>query len=153
MFRCLRARRLFSECSQFAGALSKDVEVANGEEDHVGEAFETPESGSAILDNLDDPIDAFANCIGQRSLDECDDIVEMFAQRRDKGSQRGYAASECIRRPSFEESLGGGLRAEVPEVLELVFEYPGAVNATVGLTQPIQEAGMGLGAVSGVQGQ
>ena len=74
--------------------MSKDIEIANGQEDQVSEAVQRPESGGAVLHDLDDPIEAFAYRIGQRSVDERDDVLEVLAQCGDEDPQRRNAASE-----------------------------------------------------------
>ena len=43
--------------------------------------------------------------------------------------------------------------AVCPEVLKLVLEHPGAVDAAIGVPQAIQEAGVALGATSRVHAE
>ncbi len=77
----------------------------------------------------------------------------MVSQGIDELAQRGNAASQRGGYPTFEELLRRGSIAVIPEVLELVLEHPGAMDATIGVTQSIEKAGMPLGAISGVHGK
>lgn len=51
--------------------MRRDIEVSDGEENEVGVAFEVPESGGPVLYDFQNAVDALADCVGQRTLDEC----------------------------------------------------------------------------------
>jgi len=51
-----------------AGNLRRDIEVADGQVDHVGEALEVAITGSSILDDFDNTVEAFADGVGEVSV-------------------------------------------------------------------------------------
>ena len=76
-----------------AGNLRRDIEVADGQVDHVGEALEVPIIGSSILDDFDNTVEAFADGVGEVSVDEGEDVIEVIAQGSDKLAQRRDTAA------------------------------------------------------------
>ena len=46
------------QCAETDGDLRRDIHISDGEEDHVGEGVESAEAAGAILDDLDDAVDA-----------------------------------------------------------------------------------------------
>ena len=75
-----------------AGNLRRDIEVADGQVDHVGEALEVAITGRSILEDFNDTVDAFADGVGEVSVDEGQDVIEMIAQGRDELAQRRDAS-------------------------------------------------------------
>jgi hypothetical protein len=45
--------------------LSRDIKVTDGKEDQVGKARQGAKSGGAVFHNLDDPVDAFTDGVGE----------------------------------------------------------------------------------------
>jgi len=76
-----------------AGNLRRDIEVADGQVDHVGEALEVAITGSSILDDFDNTVEAFADGVGEVSVDEGEDVIEVIAQGSDKLAQRRDTAA------------------------------------------------------------
>ncbi len=130
--------------------MRRNIEIANGQVDHVSKALQVAISGSPVFDNFDNTVKALANGIGQVSVDKGKDVLEVISQCADKLAQRGNAASQGTGYPMFEELLCRGTIAVIPEVLEFILEYPGTMDATIGVAQAIQEAGIPLGAISGM---
>ena len=133
--------------------MRRDIEVSDRKEDQVSEGLQTPESRGAILQDLEQTVDAFAHRIGQRPFNESEDVVEVVTQGRDKPPERGEAASESRGHPALQESLGGSWVLEVPEMVELIFEHPGAVNVSIGGPQPIEKPRVALGTVTRMHAQ
>ena len=65
--------------------MREDVEVANREEYEVGEGLQRTESGSAVLDDLDDTVKTFGYGIGKGTFDERKNVVLMELQRGREG--------------------------------------------------------------------
>ena len=105
-------------------------------------------SGRPILDDFDDPVQALTDGIGQGSVDEGQDVDEVSTQCADERAQCGNATAQGSGHPGPEKLLCRGPIAVCPEVLKLVLEHPGAVDAAIGVPQAIQEAGVALGATS-----
>ena len=133
-----------------AGNLRRDIEVADGQVDHVGEALEVAITGRSILDDFDNTVEAFADGVGEVSVDEGQDVIEVIAQGCDELAQRRDTAAQCGGDPASEELLRRAPVGVIPEVLKLVLEHPGAVDTAVGVAQAVEKAGMALGAISGV---
>ena len=76
-----------------AGNLRRDIEVADGQVDHVGEALEVAITGSSILDDFDNTVEAFADGVGEVSVDEGEDVIEVIAHGCDKLAQRRDTAA------------------------------------------------------------
>lgn len=133
--------------------MCRDIEVANGQVDYVGKAVQVAIPGSAVFDDLYDAVKTFTNSVGQVSIDKGQDVVKVIAQRGDKLAQRGNAASQCGGYPAFEKLLRRGAVAVAPEVLELVLEHPGAVDTAIGVTQAVEQAGIGLSAIARMHAQ
>ena len=110
-------------------------------------------SGRPILDDFDDPVQALTDGIGQGSVDEGQDVDEVSTQCADERAQCGNATAQGSGHPGPEKLLCRGPIAVCPEVRKLVLEHPGAVDAAIGVPQAIQEAGMALGATSGVHAE
>ena len=132
------------------GNLRRDIEVADGQVDHVGEALEATITGSSILDDFDNTVEALADGVGKVSVDEGEDVIEVIAQGCDELAQRRDTAAQCGGDPAPEELLRRAPVGIIPEVLKLVLEHPGAVDTAVGVAQAVEKAGMALGAISGV---
>ena len=70
-----------------AGNLRRNIEVANGQENHVSEAVEVAISRGPIFNDFDNTVKTFADGIGQISIGEGDDVIEVNSHRTDKLSQ------------------------------------------------------------------
>ena len=135
-----------SECSQIARNVRRDIEVTDNEADDPGEGIQIAASAGAVLDDLDDAIESFADGVGQFVLDKGEDAVEMRLQRADERAQRRDAASQGGGHPGAQELLCGALVGEAPELSELVLEHPCAMNTAIAMAQAIESAGLSLGA-------
>ena len=132
------------------GNLRRDMEVADSQVDHVGEALEATITGSSILDDFDNTVEALTDGVGKVSVDEGEDVIEVIAQGCDELAQRRDTAAQCGGDPAPEELLRRAPVGIIPEVFKLVLEHPGAVDTAVGVAQAVEKAGMALGAISGV---
>ena len=65
-----------------AGNMRRNIEVANGQVDHVSEAIQVAISRGAVLNDFDNPVKALTDGIGQAPVGEGDDVIEI---RRDAG--------------------------------------------------------------------
>ncbi len=72
--------------------MRRNIEIANGQVDHVSKALQVAISGSPVFDNFDNTVKALANGIGQVSVDKGKDVLEVISQCADKLAQRGNAA-------------------------------------------------------------
>ena len=95
----------------------------------------------------------FGGGVGQVRVDEGRDAGRMLAHRVDEPAQGLQAAAQGRRRPLLEEAFGGPARLVAPEVLELVLQAPGAVDAAVGLLQGLERAPVLWRAPGGVMQQ
>src|SRR3990172_9414745 len=132
------------------GNLAGDIEVSDGEEDHVGVGVESAEAAGAVVDQARDAIEAFGDGVGEAGADEGEDAVEMVAKRVDELSQGWQAAAQGSARPAFEEALGGPGCLVGPEVFKFIFQAPGAVDAAVGAFEFAERARVLARAVRGV---
>lgn len=62
--------------------------IANGPVDHVGEAVQVAISRRSLLEDLDNTVQSFIGGIGQVSVGERDDVIEVITRRGDKLAQR-----------------------------------------------------------------
>ena len=106
-------------------------------------------SGRPILDDFDDPVQALTDGIGQGSVDEGQDVDEVSTQCADERAQCGNATAQGSGHPGPEKLLCRGPIAVCPEVLKLVLEHPGAVDAAIGVPQaPERETALARAIVS-----
>jgi hypothetical protein len=70
-----------------AGNMRRDIEVADGQEDHVGEVVEVAVSGGAVFNDFNNTIKALANSIGQVSVGKGDDVIEVISHGADELAQ------------------------------------------------------------------
>ena len=75
---------------------------------------------------------ALTDGIGQGSVDEGQDVDEVSTQCADERAQCGNATAQGSGHPGPEKLLCRGPIAVCPEVLKLVLEHPGAVDAAIG---------------------
>ena len=73
--------------------MRRNIEVANGQVNHVGKVIQTAVSGGSIFDDFDDPVKTFADGVGQIPVDIGENVLEVVSQGSDKLTQRGNAAS------------------------------------------------------------
>lgn len=93
--------------------------VADSQVDQVGETIQVAVPRGSIFNNFDNTVKALTDSIGQISVNEGKDILEVISQRSDKLTQRGNTAAQGSGYPAFEELLCRGTIAVIPEVLEL----------------------------------
>jgi len=136
-----------------AGDMRRNIEVANSQVDHVGEAVQIAISGSPVFNDFDNTVKVLTNGIGQLPVGEGDDVIEVISQCVDELAQRGDTTTQRGGHPAFEKLLRRGRIAIIPDVFELVLEHPGAVDTAIGVAQTIEESGMSLGAISGVHAE
>ena len=117
--------------------MRRDIEVSDGQEDQVSKGLQTPESRGPVLHDLEQAVDAFAHGVGERVFNERDDVVKVITQGDHKGLQRGQPTSEGGRHPALQERLGRTDIFEVPDVVKLIFQNPGAMDAPVGGAQRV----------------
>ena len=73
--------------------MRRNIEVANGQVNHVGKVIQTAISRGSVFDDFDDPVKAFADGVGQIPVDIGENVLEVVSQGSDKLTQRGNAAS------------------------------------------------------------
>ena len=67
--------------------MRRNIEVANGQVNHVGETVQVAISGGTVFDDFDNTIKTFTDGIGQVSVGEGDDVIEVIPQRADELAQ------------------------------------------------------------------
>ena len=95
------------QCTESGLDLSRDIQVADGQEDHVGEGVQAAKAAGAILDHADDAVETFGGRIGQASVYERQDTGLVSAKGMDEAAQRFEAAPQGRGGPALEEGLGG----------------------------------------------
>ena len=60
-----------------AGNMRRNIEVTNGQVNHVGEVVQVAISGSPILDDFDNSVKALSDGIGEVSVDEGNDVIDI----------------------------------------------------------------------------
>ena len=70
-----------------AGNMRRDIEVADGQEDHISEVVEVTISGSPVFNNFNNTVKALTDRIGQIPIGEGDDIIEVISYRADELAQ------------------------------------------------------------------
>lgn len=115
--------------------LLRQIDVADSQVDHVGEGVEVPETAGAVLDDSDDAIDTFSDGIGCPGIDEGHHGLLMFSQGMDKLAHGRQSAEQSAFGPALQKALGGPGCLEVPELLELLFQAPGAIDPAVVLVE------------------
>ena len=134
------------QCTKAVRDLCRNVQVSNGEKNHVGEGVEIAESAGPILDDLDDTVEPFGNGIGEAASHEGEHPVVVLSQRVDELTHRLESASKGRCHPSPDEALGRPRRFVFPELLELILQLPRSVDATIGFVECPQRLGVLLGA-------
>ena len=85
--------------------MRRNIEVANGQVNHVGEVVQVTISGRSVLDDFDNTVQAFTDGVGQVSVGERDDVIEVISHRGDKLAQLGDTATQGGGHPAFQELL------------------------------------------------
>ena len=67
--------------------MRRDIEVADGEEDHVGEVVQVTISGGPVFNDFDDTVKTLTNGIGQVSVGKGDDVIEVISHGADELAQ------------------------------------------------------------------
>ena len=70
-----------------AGNMRRNIEVANGQKDHVGEVIQVAISGGPVFDDFDNTVKALTDGIGQVPVGESDDVIEVISYRTDELAQ------------------------------------------------------------------
>jgi len=127
--------------------LRRDIEIPDGQIDQVREGGDVLKSACAIFNHTNDAIDSFANSIGQTCAYECDDIPQVVSKCFDEAAQGFKSTLEGGCHPSFDEALGSTGIGVFPEGFELIFKNPGSPDTAVTLSQRVEHATLGWGAV------
>ena len=85
--------------------MRRNIDVANGQVDHVGEVVQITISGCTILDDFDYTVQTLTNGISQVSVGERDDVIKVISHRTDKLTQGGDTATQGGGHPAFQELL------------------------------------------------
>ena len=88
--------------------MRRNVEVADGQVDHVGEVVKVAISRRPVLDEFDDAVQALTHGIGQRAVDESQDVREVRPEGADERAQRGEATAQG--RPSCRRQSTEGMK-------------------------------------------
>lgn len=67
--------------------MSRNIDVAYGQVDHVSEVVQVTISGGTVLDDFDNTVQSFTDGVGQVSIGERDNIIEVISHRVDKLAQ------------------------------------------------------------------
>ncbi len=94
--------------------LCRDIEVADGQVDHVGEVLEVAITGRSILDDFDNTVESFADGVGKLSVDEGQDVIEVIAQGCDELGQRREASLEEMEERSIPSARSRTQLLDVP---------------------------------------
>src|SRR3954468_13442421 len=119
--------------------MSRNVEVTNGEKDQVGESSQGTESGCAVLNDLDNPIESFGNGIGKGTFNEGENIFLMKLERGGKGAHGRQTGLAGRTDPLLEKGPGRGDVSGGPEIFKLVLQSPSAVNTAVRVAGLVQQ--------------
>ena len=68
-----------SDCTELAWNLRRDVEVADGEIDHVGKGLQMSKPAGPVLDDLDNSVDTFCDGVGHSGFNEGEDTCLVAA--------------------------------------------------------------------------
>ena len=74
--------------------MRRDIYIPDCEEDHIGECLQSPKSAGSVLGDLDDPIEAFGDGVGQMGVDEGDDVCTVLSKGTGQFSHRLQTASK-----------------------------------------------------------
>src|SRR5690554_2365016 len=94
-----------------------------------------PEATGPVFDDLDDAIESLGNGVGHAGADECEHGILVASDGMDERAQRLQTAKQCAFGPLLEEALRGPGCSISPEVLELFFQAPCAVDSSVVLVE------------------
>ena len=108
------------EGMESVGDVRRDIDVSDGEKDHVGKGVEVAESTGSVFDDSHDSVESFSDGIGEVCVDEGEDAVGMRAHGSDELFERLQTAPHGGGRPAVEEALGGPWRLVFPQLFELV---------------------------------
>ena len=67
--------------------MRRNIEVANGQENHVGEVVEVTISRGPVFNDFDNTVKALTNSIGQVPVGECYDVIKVSSHRTDELTQ------------------------------------------------------------------
>ena len=67
--------------------MRRNIEVADGEENHVAEVVEVAVSGGAVFNDFDDTVKTLTNGIGQVSVGKGNDVIEVISHGADELAQ------------------------------------------------------------------
>ena len=118
-----------------AGNLRRNIEVAHRQENHVGEVVEVAISRGPIFNDFDDAIEPFCHGVGEPGSDKSQDAIEVGSDGVDELTHRFQSASEGGCQPLSDEAFGSPRGLVFPELLKLILELPGSVNAAIGLVE------------------
>jgi hypothetical protein len=106
-----------------------------------------------IHHHTDDPIEVLGGCVSKSRVSEGKDIVDRLPERANKLAQRFESVLEGGDRPLFQKALRLPGCFIIPELIELIFQHPSAVDSAVTLAQRIEYRRLGFGAIPGMREQ
>lgn len=135
-----------SQCTEPFRNLLRQIEIASSQVDHVGKGIKVAVTTGPIVNHPDDAVDAFGNGVGDSCIDEGNDGLLMLAQSANELAHGFQATEQSAFRPVLEKALGspGGLVG--PEVLELLFQALGPIDAAVVFVERLEICGIAPGA-------
>lgn len=119
--------------------MARQNEVSDGQIDQVVERILMSEAAGLILGEAIEP---FGNVVGHAGADENQHGILVAAEGMDELAQWLQAPEQCTFAPLRQEALRGSGRLLGPEVLEFVFQAPGAVDPWVVLVERLEVAGI-----------
>ena len=137
----------YSECTEIFWGLCRQIEVADGEVNHVGECLQIPEATGPVLDDLDDPVQPLADGISQTGIDVGNDPVTVLFEGAHKGPDGFDSAFQSGCHPTLEKPFGGPPCFVFPESLEFILEDPRTVNTAVAIAQSLEGGSLVWGTV------
>lgn len=134
------------ECTEASRNLCRDIYVSDGKEYHISEGIEIAETAGPILDDFDDAVEPFGDGVGEPRTDEREHAVVVSSQGVDELAQGLQSASKGRCHPLPDKAMGRPGRFVFPELLELILQLPGPVDASISLVERPQRLGVLLGA-------
>ena len=135
---------LSSDGSEALRDLRRNVEVADDQIDQIRKRVEVEKATSALLDHLEDAVNALAFSVGDAGLEIGQDVFLMLTQCRDEFAHRLQAAQQRPSRPVLQKLLRRPDVLISPEVLKFILEEPRAVDPVVAALQFVDGARLPL---------
>lgn len=127
-------------CTKVTRDVRRDIDIANGQENHVSKGVKIPESTGAILDYFNDSVETLSYCIGESRTDKGKDFGKVTTEGVDELLQGIQTAPERSGGPALEESFRGTGICVFPELFKLIFQSPCPVDTVIGSLQGFESA-------------